>query len=83
MESSSIYSPLDTGKHEIRVLTVLEQTPDSTLVDCSLKIVSLDDQPNFTALSYCWGAPQLAGKIRVNGVLWSGTPNLAAALRQL
>jgi hypothetical protein len=80
---ASIYSPLDTKKREIRVLTIDEQTPESSLVACSLNTVSLDDQPNFTALSYCWGASEPKGDILVNGVTWRVTPNLAAALQHL
>jgi len=83
MASHSIYSPLDTAKHEIRVLTILNQLSDEGLVDCSIESISLDDQPEFTALSYCWGAPQPAGAIRVNGVPCYVTPNLAAVLRPL
>jgi hypothetical protein len=78
---ASIYSPLDTKKREIRVLTIDGQTREGSLVACSLNTVSLDNQPNFTALSYCWGAPEPKGDILVNGVAWRVTPNLAAALQ--
>jgi hypothetical protein len=80
---ASIYSPLDTNKRGIRVLTIDRQTPEGSLVACSLNTVSLDNQPNFTALSYCWGAPEPKGDILVNGVAWRVTPNLAAALQHL
>lgn len=80
---TSIYSPLDAGKREIRVLTIDEQTSEDSLVACSLKVVSLDDEPCFTALSYCWGAPKPAGEILLDGNAWPVTPNLAAALRHL
>jgi hypothetical protein len=80
---ASIYSPLDTKKREIRVLTIDEQTAESSLVACRLNTIYLDDQPEFTALSHCWGAPEPAGDILVNGVTWKVTPNLAAALQHL
>jgi hypothetical protein len=80
---ASIYSPLDTKKREIRVLTIDGKTQEGSLVACSLKVVSLDDQSDFTALSYCWGAPEPAGDILVNCVTWRVTPNLAAALQHL
>jgi hypothetical protein len=80
---ASIYSPLDTKKREIRVLTIDRQTVEGSLVACTLKVISLDDQPDFAALSYCWGAPEPAGDILVNGVTWRVTPNLAAALQHL
>jgi hypothetical protein len=78
-----IYSPLDPKKREIRVLTIDGQTSSHDLVACSLSTVSLDDQPDLAALSYCWGAPEPTGDILVNGVTWRVTPNLAAALQHL
>ncbi len=83
MSSYPIYSPLDARKREIRVLSISKELSDGNLVDCSLEIVSLDNKPNFTVLSYCWGAHEPEGSICVNGVPWSVTPNLAAALRHL
>ena len=77
---ASLYTPLDAEAREIRVLVVRSQTSDDGLIACSLTVVSLDEQPDFTTLSYCWGAPQPTKEILINGTRNPVTPNLAAAL---
>ncbi|KAJ4991558.1 heterokaryon incompatibility protein [Stagonosporopsis vannaccii] len=46
--------PLDTDKHEIRLLH-LEPAPFADDIKVRLETVSLDDVPNYEALSYAWG----------------------------
>lgn len=48
---------------------------------CSLKTVSLDDQPEFHALSYVWGSGTEKDSINIHGHVVSVTSNLASALR--
>lgn len=59
------YTPLPSSRH-IRVLHLLPRPEvefpspfwlDSELIHCSLKTFSLDDKPQFDALSYTWGNP--------------------------
>jgi hypothetical protein len=62
---SSIYSRLNKERNEIRVLELLP-AGKSQDIHCNLKIISLDDKPTYTALSYTWGDP-----IRLSGSPWS------------
>lgn len=59
-KASPLYSPLRPGSREIRVLDV--GPPDNTndFALCGrLRVVDLNDNPKFTALSYVWGTYSL------------------------
>jgi hypothetical protein len=45
--------------------------------------LSLDDSPQYTALSYVWGSEMVPTTIYVNGVAVSGNKNLAIALKSI
>jgi hypothetical protein len=67
-------------ENEIRLLQILPGL-DSEIVSCILTHVSLDDPPEYAALSYTWGkAPSRS--ICVNGQSLLVTPNLEAALQE-
>jgi hypothetical protein len=53
-----LYSALDQNLQEIRLLTV-EDVAGSSEIACRLNTISLDHNPQFTALSYVWGDPAL------------------------
>ena len=82
------YRPLNASKSEIRLIEVLptvtntstqrERTPR-----CNLIHASLDDKPNYVALSYTWGDPRDTKKITVDQSLVSVTRNLYSALEHL
>jgi hypothetical protein len=76
------YSSLDPNRREIRVLNIL---PDrwSAGIRCDLEIVSLDEEPAYTALSYVWGNPNDTVPIVVQGSSFQATKNLVAAMRRL
>jgi hypothetical protein len=76
------YRPLNSENYEIRLLTLIEGK-NSAWVSCRLDHYSLVDTPQYTALSYCWGNPDITKAIIVNGVKVQVTINLEAALRQL
>jgi hypothetical protein len=76
------YSPLSEENHEIRLLTLVEGE-NSAFVSCQLEHYSLIEHPPYTALSYCWGNPDITKTIILNGVKVQATVNLEAALRQL
>ncbi|KAF4564790.1 hypothetical protein EYR40_010961 [Pleurotus pulmonarius] len=65
--SETLYSqvPLDRTRNQIRLLSLHPGRQSSTL-QCTLRVTSLDDKPPFTALSYTWGEP-----IRRSTSLWS------------
>ncbi|KAH7324078.1 heterokaryon incompatibility protein-domain-containing protein [Rhexocercosporidium sp. MPI-PUGE-AT-0058] len=78
-----MYSPLDSQKREIRLLRILPSTDndESTQIECMLSSVSLLSEPQYNALSYCWGSPSSTVAILVNGQPFHATKNLASALR--
>jgi hypothetical protein len=55
------YKPLDPAKREIRLLDIKPG------LDCQLRTVSLDDNPEYAALSYYWGPPGINREITING----------------
>ncbi|KAJ4193894.1 hypothetical protein NW767_010133 [Fusarium falciforme] len=73
------YKPLDTRKYETRVLKL----PANSSENFELITVSLDDDPEYAALSYLWGDPQDQEIITVQGHEVGVTKNLAAALSRL
>ena len=56
---------LQSNNRNIRILTLLPGTLNGE-VQCQLSPVSLDDDPAFTALSYCWGNANSRRYINVN-----------------
>lgn len=60
------YEPLNTLKNEIRLLDVLPDDP-SGIICCKVFNVSLDEAPEFHAVSYTWGDPLDTEQILVNG----------------
>jgi len=77
----SLYTPLDSAKHEIRLVSFSKLTLDN--IECELCIASLDAAPNYTALSYLWGNPDRLKSIFVNNFPLAITETLFDALRVL
>ncbi|UKZ80832.1 hypothetical protein TrVFT333_008597 [Trichoderma virens FT-333] len=65
MELQALYSSLPLKDGEIRLLTIL---PDEWAADirCKISVVSLDDTPEYVALSYVWGGPLQDGTLHIN-----------------
>jgi hypothetical protein len=53
---ASIYSPLNTERNEIRTITLKPGKWDDE-IHCTLQVVSLNDNPEYSTLSYVWGDP--------------------------
>ena len=70
------YQPLEPG--DIRLVNFGATGSDPVLLH-----VSLDDEPNFTALSYCWGDPSAQHTIGISGCRFKVTRNLKVALLNL
>ena len=78
---SRIYRPLHPG--EIRVISLAAGKWNDRLT-CTLKTVSLDDDPSYETLSYVWGDPRAGQKIiLLQDQLFPVTRNLESALRHL
>jgi hypothetical protein len=56
---------------------------EGELVNCALNVVSLDDRPKYTSLSYVWGRADNPKQVVVNGTVVEITTNLEEALRYL
>ena len=87
LEKSSTfqYRPLNTARREIRLL-VLHPSEDifnSLSYSCSLIHISMDENPDYEALSYVWGSEANKSNILINGGQLSVTVNLAEALDHL
>ena len=50
------YTPLDKAKDEIRLVKILPSKADGTndVIACTMRIFSLDEAPQYIALSYTW-----------------------------
>lgn len=74
-----LYKRLDSSTSEIRLLEV----PSEGSKDWGLVTVSLDDNPEYFALSYVWGEKKDLKKIIVQSQDIEVTPNLASALSRI
>ncbi|KAG8532989.1 uncharacterized protein KY384_001771 [Bacidia gigantensis] len=86
--------PLNSERREIRILRPLDfqaadpMIEDSRLADSrpqfELEVVSLDDRPTYTALSYVWGTQSEGLKpVIINGCQFDIGGNLFAALQNI
>ncbi|KAI6084993.1 heterokaryon incompatibility protein-domain-containing protein [Hypoxylon rubiginosum] len=83
-QSSSLYIKLDESKAQTRLVTIEKASgPDALDIRCRLSVVSMNNNPSYTALSYVWGDPGMREPIIVNGIPLSVTTNLADALYHL
>jgi hypothetical protein len=80
----SIYSALDTHKSEIRLLEIVNTDAGNTSpTSCRFHTVSLQDEPQFAALSYVWGNPTDTGTVIVDDAEITVTASLADALKHV
>lgn len=83
---ATLYQALDSEHREIRLLRLNNLPSDSSAVppdilDFELKIFPLDEQPDFVALSYCWGDEPATCTIHVNEMDFMVRPNLHSWLK--
>ena len=84
MEPTTLYHKLPKDTRRIRLLTILPNADQSTLVQCILFEKDLDDQDTiYDALSYCWGNLEVTTPVIVNGRKMQVTINLRDALHKL
>ena len=76
------YEPLDVDSYEIRMLTILPDSP-TAIVRCTMQRTNLISPIKYAALSYCWGDETITTDILVNGTMTRVTVNLADALQHL
>jgi hypothetical protein len=81
-QAAALYEPLDSKRREIRIAK-LNPGDFSDDIRCTLFKVSLDDNPQYQALSYVWGDPGVTRQISLNGSPYQVTESLEIALRHL
>lgn len=89
----SLYSSLDDETSQIRLIYINEVScgqgcddasgTDCSIICCDLYKVSLDDVPDYAALSYVWGNSKQTKNICLGGRITPVTVNLANALKRL
>ncbi len=75
------FERLDSASFEISLLKL--QKSDDGGICCSLTKHNLASKPDYLAVSYVWGDPQVTENITVNGTTFAATTNLVAALEVL
>lgn len=75
--------PLHPERNEIRLLTILPSTKAESIIRCSLESVSLDNRPEFEAISYVWGDASKKTDIIINDILFYVTRSVDKTLRLL
>ncbi|KAM0426003.1 hypothetical protein ACHAPT_008632 [Fusarium lateritium] len=76
-QTSSLYTDLQMRGRQIRLIEIISTKPE---IVCKLTVVSLEDEPAYSALSYVWGNPKATQSVLVNGRPINVTKNLASAL---
>lgn len=78
-----IYRPLRVSQQEIRILVIKSSENSDDQLQCGLEYCALGTNPEYDALSYCWGNPSDQKTIYISGNQLRVTVNLARALREL
>ena len=76
------YQVLDAEQRQIRVLTLLPGNWHDP-ISCELRVVPLNDDPAYFALSHVWGDPKVTLPIFLHKHALQVTSNLENALRRL
>jgi hypothetical protein len=70
-------------RNEIRLNRLYPAVAMNSPLVCDVRVVSLDDQPEYSALSYCWGTAIFNHEVIFQGETFLITEKLDAALRQM
>lgn len=79
---ATIYRPLDSTKREIRICDLSPAPELSDSLQCSLRVVPIDEAGKYVAFSYVWGTDAATETISVDGIIHPIRQNLAAGLRR-
>ena len=75
--------PLNATKRQIRLAKLAPSAEFNRPASCTLETVSLDENPEYEAISYAWGDPNVTTFMTLQGAQWPITINLDLALRYL
>ncbi|KXX75721.1 Heterokaryon incompatibility protein 6, OR allele [Madurella mycetomatis] len=82
--AAGMLNRLNTSRNEIRVLYLYPSIDPDAPIQCSRQVVSLDDDPEYEALSYAWGNPSVVHPILLDhDPAFPVTLNAWTALRAL
>ncbi|KAK0623689.1 heterokaryon incompatibility protein-domain-containing protein [Immersiella caudata] len=81
--ATSVFSAIDSAAGEIRLLTISPSESQEDVLICHLAPALLSSLPQYEALSYTWGKPNVFSDIQLNGQPFPVQENAAAALRRL
>ncbi|KAI7499782.1 hypothetical protein KC367_g4146 [Hortaea werneckii] len=79
-DAIAIYQPLDTSKHEFRLVRV--SADDNGEIGILLDVFSLDSPPEYVGLSYCWTEHPPTIQITLNHLPFWVRPNLYDFLKR-
>ena len=79
----SIYSTLDPGLGQFRLLVLLPSIDETSQLECQLRLASFNDHESYEARSYVWGEPKFTTRIKLDKLPFLITPRLEEALRYL
>ncbi|GAB1739816.1 hypothetical protein NU219Hw_g4751t1 [Hortaea werneckii] len=83
LDRASIWKPLDKEKREIRIILLQPSEEEDDALYADLEIASLDNPPEYKAISYVWGdASDTTAMFMNGGRAIEITRSLAAALRR-
>jgi Heterokaryon incompatibility protein (HET) len=75
--------PLKPEEHTTRVMRILPAKERSAPIIVELFVASLDTNPQYAALSYCWGSSYPRRPVTCNGTVLEVGENLALALSSI
>ncbi|KAH8732076.1 heterokaryon incompatibility protein-domain-containing protein, partial [Phaeosphaeriaceae sp. PMI808] len=79
---NSIYKPLQDPQREIRLLQLLPGY-GAIPIQCILLHFNLDSLPQYEAISYTWGDPNIKNQVCINGKFFDTMGNSRDALYEL
>jgi Heterokaryon incompatibility protein (HET) len=81
--TSYTYQPLDPEAQTIRLISLQPAPRFNSAIQCDLYHVALETKPQYEAISYSWGDPNVTSTIFLQGLPFQVTVNLMSALRHL
>ncbi|OJD34667.1 heterokaryon incompatibility protein or allele [Diplodia corticola] len=82
MSSPFSYPPLDQLLRQIRLIRLHPASPEDP-IECSIYVASLNNNPEYEALSYAWGEAGGGVEIQLNGKPFTISICLSSALRHI
>ena len=70
------HEKLDHNKNSMRVVRILPAEPADNRVQCKISHITLDEEYDYTCLSYVWGSSEDRHEVVANGARLFVTTNL-------